>query len=121
LDNFQDAVLVKPGGRIPVDGQVVGGHSFVDRAPITGESMPVEKQAGSSVYADTINQSGALELRVERLGRETIFGKIIEAVETALPRANSRDCRPTGRLPGLLCGEPGHKWPQICLLGRIDE
>jgi heavy metal translocating P-type ATPase len=78
-----DVVLVKPGGRLPVDGQVVGGHSFVDQAPITGESMPVEKQAGASVYAGTINQSGALELRVERLGRETTFGKIIEAVETA--------------------------------------
>src|SRR6201984_19800 len=79
----RDVALVKPGGRIPVDGQVVGGHSFVDQAPITGESMPVEKQAGASVYAGTINQSGALELRIERLGRETTFGKIIEAVETA--------------------------------------
>ena len=79
----QDVVLVKPGGRIPVDGQVVGGHSFVDQAPITGESMPAEKQPGATVYAGTINQSGALELRVERLGRETTFGKIIEAVETA--------------------------------------
>jgi heavy metal translocating P-type ATPase len=79
----KDVVLVKPGGRIPVDGQVVGGHSFVDQAPITGESMSVEKQAGASVYAGTINQSGALELRIERLGRETTFGKIIEAVETA--------------------------------------
>jgi heavy metal translocating P-type ATPase len=79
----QDVVLVKPGGHIPVDGQVVGGHSFVDQAPITGESMPVEKQPGATVYAGTVNQSGALELRVERLGRETTFGKIIEAVETA--------------------------------------
>jgi len=78
-----DVVLVKPGGRIPVDGQVVGGHSFVDQAPITGESMPVEKQPGATVYAGTINQSGALELHIERLGRETTFGKIIEAVETA--------------------------------------
>ena len=79
----QDVVLVKPGGRIPVDGEIVGGHSFVDQAPITGESMPVEKHPGTSVYAGTINQSGALEVRVERLGRETTFGKIIEAVETA--------------------------------------
>jgi Cd2+/Zn2+-exporting ATPase/Cu+-exporting ATPase len=79
----KDVVLVKPGGRIPVDGEIVGGHSFVDQAPITGESMPVEKQPGAGVYAGTINQSGALEVRVERLGRETTFGKIIEAVETA--------------------------------------
>ena len=78
-----DDVLVRPGGRIPVDGKVVGGHSFVDQAPITGESMPVEKQPGGTVYAGTINQSGALEVRVERLGRDTTFGKIIQAVETA--------------------------------------
>ena len=79
----RDVVLVKPGGRIPVDGTVTGGHSFVDQAPITGESMPVERQPGATVYAGTINQSGALEIHVERLGRETTFGKIIEAVETA--------------------------------------
>jgi hypothetical protein len=72
-----DEVLVRPGGRIPVDGKVVGGHSFVDQAPITGESMPVEKRSGAIVYAGTINQSGALEIRVERLGRDTSFGKII--------------------------------------------
>src|SRR6202790_1396295 len=78
-----DDVLARPGARIPVDGKVVGGHSFVDQAPITGESMPVEKQAGSLVFAGTINQSGALEVRVERLGRDTTFGKIIDAVETA--------------------------------------
>jgi heavy metal translocating P-type ATPase len=79
----EDEVLVRPGARIPVDGRVVGGHSFVDQAPITGESMPVEKHAGAIVYAGTINQSGAIEVRVERLGRDTTFGKIIEAVETA--------------------------------------
>ncbi len=78
-----DVVLIKPGGRIPVDGSVVGGHSFVDQATITGESMPVEKSPGKEVYAGTINQSGALEVRVERLGRDTTFGKIIQAVEQA--------------------------------------
>jgi heavy metal translocating P-type ATPase len=78
-----DIVLVKPGARIPVDGNVVGGHSFVDQAPITGESMPAEKSDGSSVYAGTINQSGALEIRVDRMGRDTTFGKIIDAIERA--------------------------------------
>jgi P-type Cu+ transporter len=78
-----DIVLVKPGARIPVDGVVVGGHSFVDQATITGESMPAEKSNGSSVYAGTINQSGALEIRVDRMGRDTTFGKIIDAVERA--------------------------------------
>src|ERR1700729_657151 len=80
---INDEVLVRPGGRIPVDGKVVGGHSFVDQAPITGESMPVEKHLGAIVYAGTINQSGALEVCIERLGRDTTFGKIIKAVETA--------------------------------------
>jgi Cd2+/Zn2+-exporting ATPase/Cu+-exporting ATPase len=76
-------VLIKPGSRIPVDGSVVGGHSYVDQATITGESMPVEKNPGKQVFAGTINQSGALEVRVERLGRDTTFGKIIQAVEQA--------------------------------------
>jgi Cd2+/Zn2+-exporting ATPase/Cu+-exporting ATPase len=78
-----DLVLIKPGGRIPADGSVVAGHSFVDQATVTGESMPVEKSAGKQVYAGAINQSGALEVRVERLGRDTTFGKIIQAVEQA--------------------------------------
>jgi Cd2+/Zn2+-exporting ATPase/Cu+-exporting ATPase len=78
-----DIVLVKPGARIPVDGIVVGGHSFVDQATITGESMPTEKSIGTWVYAGTINQSGALEIRVDRMGRDTTFGKIIDAVERA--------------------------------------
>jgi Cd2+/Zn2+-exporting ATPase/Cu+-exporting ATPase len=62
---------------------VVGGHSFVDQATITGESMPEEKNPGAEVYAGTINQSGALEVRADRLGRDTTFGKIIQAVEQA--------------------------------------
>jgi cation transport ATPase len=78
-----DVVVVKPGARAPVDGVVTRGHSFVDQAAITGESLPVEKVAGARVYAGTINQSGALEARVEGLGRDTAFGKIIEAVERA--------------------------------------
>ena len=78
-----EIVLVKPGTSIPVDGVVTGGHSFVDQATITGESMPAEKDTGASVYAGTINQSGALEIRVDRMGRDTTFGKIIDAVERA--------------------------------------
>jgi Cd2+/Zn2+-exporting ATPase/Cu+-exporting ATPase len=78
-----DVVLVKPGARVPVDGVVVAGNSFVDQAPITGESLPVEKLPGSSVYAGTINQSGVIEVRTEGIGRDTAFGKIIETVERA--------------------------------------
>ena len=78
-----DTVIVKPGGHIPVDGVVLGGRSFVEQAAITGEAMPVEKVAGDVVYAGTINQSGALEIGAQKLGRDTTFGRIIEAVERA--------------------------------------
>jgi heavy metal translocating P-type ATPase len=78
-----DTVIVKPGGHIPVDGIVLGGRSFVEQAAITGEAMPVEKAPGDRVYAGTINQSGALEIGAQKLGRDTTFGRIIEAVERA--------------------------------------
>jgi heavy metal translocating P-type ATPase len=78
-----DVVLVAPGARIPVDGRVLSGHSYVDQSTITGESVPVEKAAGAAVYAGTVNQSGALDIAAERLGRDTSFGKIVEAVERA--------------------------------------
>jgi Cd2+/Zn2+-exporting ATPase/Cu+-exporting ATPase len=94
-----DAVLVNPGGRIPVDGTVVAGNSFVDQSRITGESLPMEKTAGSTVFAGSINQSGALEIRAERIGRDTSYGKIIEAVEQA-----ERSRAPVQRLADRLAG-----------------
>jgi Cd2+/Zn2+-exporting ATPase/Cu+-exporting ATPase len=78
-----DTVIVKPGGHIPVDGAVLDGRSFVEQAAITGEAMPVEKAPGDLVYAGTLNQSGALEIEAQKLGRDTTFGRIIEAVERA--------------------------------------
>jgi Cu+-exporting ATPase len=78
-----DSVLVNPGGLVPVDGVVITGHSFVDQSRITGESMPVEKLPNSIVFAGTINQSGALEIRADRIGRDSSYGQIIEAVESA--------------------------------------
>src|SRR5207247_9534715 len=93
--------LVNPGGRVPVDGTVLAGHSFVDESRITGESMPVEKTKGAPVYAGSINQSGALEVRAERIGRDTSYGKIIEAAARA---ARSRD--PHQRLADRLGGYP---------------
>jgi heavy metal translocating P-type ATPase len=78
-----DRVLIRPGTRIPVDGQVLSGNSSVEEAAITGESLPADKLPGSRVFAGTLNQTGALEVAVERLGRDTTFGRIIEAVESA--------------------------------------
>ena len=94
-----DAVLVNPGGRVPVDGTVIAGHSFVDQSRITGESLPVEKTPGAAVFAGSINQSGALEIRAERIGRDTSYGKIIEAVEQA-----ERSRAPVQRLADRLAG-----------------
>ena len=94
-----DAILVAPGGRIPVDGTVLSGHSFVDESRITGESMPIEKLAESHVFAGSINQSGALEIRAESIGRDTSYGKIIEAVERA-----ERSRAPVQRLADRLAG-----------------
>ena len=78
-----EIVLIRPGNRIPVDGEVVSGHSYVEQAAITGEAMPSQKTSGSAVYAGTINQTGVLQVRADRLGKDTAFGKIIEAVENA--------------------------------------
>ena len=76
-------VRVKPGERIGLDGVVVSGQSSIDQAPITGESLPVEKAAGDAVYAGTINGMGALEYRVEAAFNDTTLARIIHAVQEA--------------------------------------
>jgi heavy metal translocating P-type ATPase len=96
-----EVVVIRPGSRIPVDGHVLSGHSFVEQAAITGEPMPSEKAAGSNVYAGTINQTGILQVRAERLGKETTFGKIIEAVENA-ERSRAPIQKTADRLAGYL-------------------
>jgi Cd2+/Zn2+-exporting ATPase/Cu+-exporting ATPase len=101
LVKIGDAVLVAPGERVPADGSVRAGHSYIDQSTITGESAPVEKTPGSPVYAGTINQSGALEIVAERLGRDTSFGKIIEAVERA-ERSQAPVQRTADRYAGYL-------------------
>jgi heavy metal translocating P-type ATPase len=96
-----EIIEVNPGARIPVDGDVVGGNSFVDQATITGESLPVEKLPGTSVFAGTVNQSGALEIRVSRIGRDTTFGRILNAVEEA-ERSRAPIQKTADRLAGYL-------------------
>ena len=96
-----DRVLVNPGAAIPVDGTIVAGSSHVDQATITGESMPVEKGEGAAVYAGTINQTGALEIRADRVGRDTSFGKIIDAVEQA-ERSRAPVQKTADRLSGYI-------------------
>ncbi|WP_435119942.1 heavy metal translocating P-type ATPase [Halolamina sp. C58] len=78
-----EVVVVKPGGKIPVDGDVVDGESAVNQAPVTGESAPVHKDDGDEVYAGTVNQEGALEIRTTGAGSDTTLERIIRRVEEA--------------------------------------
>lgn len=78
-----DIVLVKPGERIPVDGEVVQGSSAVDQATITGESVPVDKNLGDAVFAATVNGYGALEIRVGKRASESTLARMIELVTEA--------------------------------------
>jgi Cd2+/Zn2+-exporting ATPase len=78
-----DIVLVKPGGRIPVDGKIVSGASSINQAPITGESLPVDKTTGDMVYAATINGEGALEIETGHVAGDSTLNRIIQLVEEA--------------------------------------
>lgn len=72
-----DVVIVRPGMRIPVDGKLVDGHSFVDESMITGESVPVEKTMNSNVFSGTINKTGTFKFRAEKVGKETMLAQIV--------------------------------------------
>ena len=80
---IHDLVIIRPGERIAIDGEVLGGHSLVNQAPVTGESLPIEKFPGEKVYAGTINGDGVLELRVTRLAKDSTLRRIIKMVEDA--------------------------------------
>jgi len=78
-----DVLVVKPGNKIPVDGEVTGGESYVDESMITGEPIPVLKEPGSQVVGGTLNTTGAFTFRAERIGRDTVLAQIIHLVEEA--------------------------------------
>jgi P-type Cu+ transporter len=101
-----DTVLVRPGERIPSDGEVVRGASAVDESMLTGESLPVDKAAGARVFGGTQNQSGALTVRILQTGQGTALARIIEAVEQAqgsrAPIARLADAVSGVFVPGVL-------------------
>ena len=79
----QDVLLVKPGEKIPVDGKVVNGESYVDESMISGEPVPVLKKQGETVFAGTINQKGSFQFKAEKVGADTILAQIIKMVQEA--------------------------------------
>jgi len=78
-----DIILVKPGEKIPVDGEVIEGHTSIDESMLTGESLPVDKKAGDKVYAASINTNGTIKFKATKVGEETALAQIIKLVEEA--------------------------------------
>jgi Cd2+/Zn2+-exporting ATPase len=78
-----DVIVVRPGEKIPLDGRVLAGDSYVNQSPVTGESLPVAKSAGAEAFAGTINGRGALEIGVTRLRRDSTLARIVHLVERA--------------------------------------
>ncbi len=78
-----ETIIVRPGEKIAVDGEVVGGQATIDQSAITGESMPIEAASGTHVYAATIAKLGSLRIRAERIGADTTFGRVVKMVEEA--------------------------------------
>jgi Cu+-exporting ATPase len=101
LDRIQvgDQLRVRPGERIPIDGSVLEGHSSVDESMITGESIPVEKTAGSKVTGATVNGTGSFVMRVERVGADTLLSHIVKMVSDA-----QRTRAPIQRLADVVAG-----------------
>jgi Cu2+-exporting ATPase len=80
---LMDRILVKPGEKIPVDGQVLLGQSYLNESMLSGEYLPVAKGPGDAVFAGTLNQNGSLEIRAEKIGSSTLLGQIIQRVQEA--------------------------------------
>ena len=94
-----DALRVRPGEAVPVDGTVTDGHSTIDESMVTGESMPVTKSVGDTVIAGTINQTGALAMRADKVGSDTMLARIVQMVADA-----QRSRAPIQRLADQVAG-----------------
>jgi len=86
-----DVVVVKPGSKIPMDGEVIDGDSAVDQSPITGESVPVDKTVGDEVYAGTINEAGYLEVQVTAAAGDDTLSRVVELIEDAGSNRTERE------------------------------
>ena len=106
-----DVIAVKPGAKIPVDGTVVDGSTFIDESMLTGESVPVDKKSGDQVYAATINTTGTIRFKAEKIGSDTVLAQIIKLVEDA---QNSK--APIAKLADIVSG-----WfvPTVCVIAIL--
>lgn len=80
---LNDAILVRPGEKIPVDGKIVEGYSTIDESMVTGESIPVKKNLGDEVIGATINKTGSFKFQTTRIGKDTFLSQIVELVQQA--------------------------------------
>src|SRR5699024_5572553 len=86
-----DRIIIRPGGKIPVDGKVIQGQASINEATVTGEAIPVEKSMDDEVFSGTIIDNGYIEMIAERVGDDTTFAKIIELVEEAQETQSKRE------------------------------
>ena len=94
-----DRLRVRPGEKVPVDGEVVEGHSTVDESMITGEPIPIEKGPGDRVIGGTVNGTGSLVMRAERVGAETMLAQIVRLVGEARAAGRRSSAWPTWSPP----------------------
>ncbi|MDR2518149.1 MAG: heavy metal translocating P-type ATPase [Spirochaetaceae bacterium] len=106
-----DVLVVKPGAKIPVDGVVLEGHTAIDESMLTGESMPVDKNAGDRVYAATINSNGVVTFKAEKIGGDTALAQIIKLVEDA-----QSSKAPIAQLADIVSG---YFVPIVCLIAVL--
>ena len=106
-----DIIAVKPGAKIPVDGTVTDGHTAIDESMLTGESMPVDKSVGDSVYAASINTTGTINFIAEKVGRDTALAQIIKLVEDA-----QGSKAPIAKMADIVSG---YFVPTVCVIAVI--
>ncbi|KAF0136170.1 MAG: heavy metal translocating P-type ATPase, partial [Methylocystaceae bacterium] len=94
-----ERLRVRPGEKVPVDGELIEGRSSVDESMVTGESMPVTKTAGDNVIGGTLNQTGGFVMRAEKVGHDTVLSRIVEMVASA-----QRSRAPIQRLADQVAG-----------------
>ncbi len=106
-----DIIVVKPGSKIPVDGAVIEGHTSIDESMLTGESMPVDKKMGDPVYAASLNTTGTVQFRAEKIGSETAIAQIIKLVEEA-----QGSKAPIAKMADIVSG---YFVPVVCLIAVL--